>query len=937
MDANIEISRFNNYFFLDSLSNDMIYYTSSSNQHMLFGTESNELSIINMCACNIKLNRKIYIGAVEPYAPLLAQLEIADANSNNQFVIYENSNNKVGLYMNTSNGEARIGAYDWTINQSLHLLLQQSGSNIGIGHGVSNPRGLVHMRNNTTSNNIIIEAGRASDGSSEGLSAINFNRCTSNGNQRVNNSKLGWRFVVDQTSTNDYLGLDAYNGTSIYNYLTLSNANIGINTTNPNGRLHIVSSTINGSLADRTNSSNNPLTLYDTSGNAMRIIHLTTSLNDSTIYNYETGKNVYWGESTDNGMYAFRGRFVSMQSNLGIGHSNPNTLLHMNSNGSNFVKVTNSSNNLGIYFGIEEASASNGGGGLVWNASNAHLKFGTNNRERARILPTGKLTIGAVNPFDTQNALLEIADAGSNNQLVMYNNSNNKVGLYINTSNNMACFGGYNFTSSNAIHMSLQDSGSNLSIGKGVGFPQAQVHIRNDTTKNNILIESGRQSDGTLEGFSAINFNGNFNSIIDLTKTRWRILVDQSTTKDYMAIDNFDYSTVYSYATFSNKNVGINTTNPIARLHIRGTTTDGASADKTNSSNNPLTLEELGSGSLRIIHRSQNVNDSTTYNYEQTKNVFWGESNDGGIFAFRGKRVSILSNLGVNTTNPRERIHIDTGNFYISSSGNIISQNQLVINTSNQDLVMNVVSACNFIIRTSNSERLRIDPIGALLVGATTNQNNNNLIYASSNAGGGLFATLHNTNSTSSAFSGFRLLNDSSFTCRLSLNGTARTVEGGPNAALLLNEAGDMQVSCKNQNAYMYQQFSTSRTGINTSTPAATLDVNGTLKVGSTTSMGGTLTVNGDVVATSDRRLKDNIAPIKDALDKLKAISGYTYTMRNTTKKSIGLLAQEVIKVVPEAVSKNDDGYYGVAYGNMIGLIIEAIKELDEKIERIVS
>lgn len=937
MDANIEISRFDNYFFIDSMSNDMIYYTSSSNQHMLFGTESNNLSIMNMSACNIKLNRKIYIGAVQPYAPLLAQLEVADGGSNNQFVIYESSNNKQGLYINTSNVEAKIGAYDWTTNQPMHLLLQQTGSNIGIGAGISNPRGLVHMKNDTTSNNIIMEAGRYSDGTGEGFSAINFNGYTNNGPQRVNANKQRWRIKVDQIAANEYAGIDSYDGTITYNYFTMSNRNIGINTTNPNGRLHITASTVNGSLSDCTNSSNNPLTLYDTSGGLMRIVHISTSATESTAYNYETGKIIYWGEATDTGMYAFRGRFVAIQSNLGIGHSNPTTLLHMHSNGSNFIRVTNSSNAQGIYFGIEEASATNGGGGLFWNASNAHIKFGTNNLERARIQPTGKLNIGAVNPLNTESALLEIADAGSNNQFIIYNNSNNRVGLYINTSNNMARFGGYNFTTGNAVHMTLQDSGSNLSIGKGVGTPQSHVHIRNNTAKNNILIEAGRTSDGNNEGYSAINFNGNFNTIVDNTKTRWRFLVDQNDTKDYMAIDNFDSATLYPYMTFSNKNIGINLTTPVGRLHIRGNTVDGAGADKTNSSNNALTLEELGTGPIRVIHKSQNINESTTYNYEQNKNVFWGESNDTGIFAFRGKRVSILYRLGVNTINPLERLQIDSGNMYISSSGNLVTQNQFAVNTSNEDIVLNVISACNWIVRTTNLERARIDPLGSLLIGSATNPNANNLIFARSNCGGALFTTIQNASSTSAAYVGLKILNDSAQTCRLTLNSGARTLEGGANAALLINEAGDMQMSCKNANAYLYQQFSTSRTGINTSSPSATLDVNGTLRVNGTSSYNGTVTVTGDVLATSDKRLKDKIVPIQDALAKIKKISGYTFNVKNNEKRSAGVIAQEVQKVFPEVVSESDQGFLAVAYGNMISLVIEAIKELDDKMEHLLK
>ncbi len=87
----------------------------------------------------------------------------------------------------------------------------------------------------------------------------------------------------------------------------------------------------------------------------------------------------------------------------------------------------------------------------------------------------------------------------------------------------------------------------------------------------------------------------------------------------------------------------------------------------------------------------------------------------------------------------------------------------------------------------------------------------------------------------------------------------------------------------------------------------------------------------GDITAFSDIRLKSNIKKIDNALDKIKQISGYTYDMNN--KRSTGVIAQEVEKVLPEVVQDREDGYKTVAYGNMIGLLVEAIKELKQEIE----
>ena len=88
-------------------------------------------------------------------------------------------------------------------------------------------------------------------------------------------------------------------------------------------------------------------------------------------------------------------------------------------------------------------------------------------------------------------------------------------------------------------------------------------------------------------------------------------------------------------------------------------------------------------------------------------------------------------------------------------------------------------------------------------------------------------------------------------------------------------------------------------------------------------------TAAGNITAYSDIRIKTNIEKITGALDKVDQLNGYTFdrTDINTTRQT-GVIAQEVLKVLPEAVLGTEETTYGVAYGNMVGLLIEAIKEL---------
>lgn len=100
----------------------------------------------------------------------------------------------------------------------------------------------------------------------------------------------------------------------------------------------------------------------------------------------------------------------------------------------------------------------------------------------------------------------------------------------------------------------------------------------------------------------------------------------------------------------------------------------------------------------------------------------------------------------------------------------------------------------------------------------------------------------------------------------------------------------------------------------------------------------GNFTAPGNVTAYSDQRLKDNLSVISDPIGKIKQIRGLTYTrkdLRDGDKLHTGVIAQEVEKVLPEVIETDKDGYKTVAYGNMVGLLIEAIKDQQKQIDEL--
>ena len=105
----------------------------------------------------------------------------------------------------------------------------------------------------------------------------------------------------------------------------------------------------------------------------------------------------------------------------------------------------------------------------------------------------------------------------------------------------------------------------------------------------------------------------------------------------------------------------------------------------------------------------------------------------------------------------------------------------------------------------------------------------------------------------------------------------------------------------------------------------------------------GNIRAIADVIAysSSDKTFKDELSIIENPLDKIKNINGYNFTWNNkqTTyesgKKDIGVVAQEIEKVLPEIVNTREDGSKAVKYDKIVALLIEGIKELKDEVEEL--
>lgn len=138
-----------------------------------------------------------------------------------------------------------------------------------------------------------------------------------------------------------------------------------------------------------------------------------------------------------------------------------------------------------------------------------------------------------------------------------------------------------------------------------------------------------------------------------------------------------------------------------------------------------------------------------------------------------------------------------------------------------------------------------------------------------------------------------------------------------------------------------------SASGGGTASPSVKMRFNesGNMRIGDATNptsyrleVSGAIYASSEIVAYSDERVKDNIETIDNGLQKVLQMRGVYYTRNDRidpakiNSRSLGVIAQEVEKVIPEVITENTEGFKSVAYGNIVGLLIEAIKDLNDEV-----
>jgi hypothetical protein len=288
-------------------------------------------------------------------------------------------------------------------------------------------------------------------------------------------------------------------------------------------------------------------------------------------------------------------------------------------------------------------------------------------------------------------------------------------------------------------------------------------------------------------------------------------------------------------------------------------------------------------------------------------------------------RIDHDGNVGIGTDNPLSILHLyandpqilldDSGtqSSITGQSGNILYKTS----STNRDHVFFGV----------NNEKFRITGDGILQVGSLQTT----ILDASRN--------LQNIAQFSST--GVHLVGITSGVGVGATPADANSAELGPG---FLNLARDDTADAKQilfgKNGVVHSYIKTTLTNNGLVIGCSTSDVLNVNSVGIIVT--GSITATGDVTAfqSSDERLKTNLVKIDSALNKVSQISGYHFEWKDIKDaphqgKDVGVIAQEIEKVLPEVVHERDTGYKAVNYQKLTALLIEAVKELKEEIDEL--
>ena len=362
-----------------------------------------------------------------------------------------------------------------------------------------------------------------------------------------------------------------------------------------------------------------------------------------------------------------------------------------------------------------------------------------------------------------------------------------------------------------------------------------------------------------------------------------------------------------------------------------------------------------------------------------TEKFFVGNNNSNG-WLYLGSPSGQNNNIAFRV-NGSDKFQVNANGAYVNGALTVAGNADIadsIIHTGDTNTKIRFPAADTFTVETAGSERFRIDSSGRVMIGTTTEGNGNadeftisyiNHAGVSGGDQGRCGMTIRSGDNTSGVtqngyiyFSdgtsganeskgvvAYEHSNDAMYfstdqVARLRIDSSGRVLigtstEGHENAnTLTLSNSGTagMTIRSTSSNCHIYFSDATSgageyvgQLGYNHGSDYMFFHTGGSERFRANSSG---ITVTGTVDSASDVILKENIKTIDNALDKVTKLRGVEYDYKDNKKHSIGVIAQEVEEVLPELVNGSEQK--SVAYGNIAAVLIEAIKEQNEVINK---